>query len=882
MNECSFLHPFKVSAASAVVLAAILALALSFSPGSGAESSGTCGDDLMWDLADGALTISGAGPMYDYNNWDSPAPWGTGIESVTVSEGVASIGDYAFYYCSSLSSANIPSSVTSVGRWAFYGCSSLEAIDVDSGNEAYISSDGALFDKGVTVLITYPAGKQDLEYAVPDTVTSIEGYAFANCSSLASVTIPSSVTSISGGMFRNCSSLASVTILSSVTSIGDYAFHGCASLSSLDLPDSLASIGGGAFWECTSLSSVVLPDSLTSIGYDMFHGCTSLSSVHMPSVTSIGQYAFANCSSLYCVVLPDSLVSIDSFAFQGCNRLVDVYNRSALELTKGSTDNGYVAFYAENIFVEGGEFADGLAWALSDEGLLRIDGSGSMPDWSDPSQAPWYGHRDVISSVSIAGEASVGAKAFYGYGALASVDLGSAASIGSKAFSYCAALESLTVPGSASHVGSYAFCSCTGLKALAVEDGVRKIMGSAFSGCRSLESVSLPSSLAYIGANAFHGVAFADQYGNALEPTLKNLRGHDFSRSGKVLRMVTGEVTEFSVGGISYSATSAGTVSAIGYEGDVASVPSAVEYDGRSYAVTSIGKSALLRCPTLTSADLSNVKTLEFKALGNCTGIEHIVFGDCLESVGSYALYGLSFYDGDTKLKATPDNLRGHSFSGTGGKLSLMHTAKILVEDQYGVYFWTEGVGETIADCIASPSPGVTFTVIDNSWGKFVNGINGLAGTEDYSGYWSIYTYRNGEWALSDRGVSLLEARDNPVVGFFYIVSETEAPYDVVAGGPENVAVPSVSDAKVWDGRTDGTVFCIQSESGLYFYVSDATGEKMSERFKAATAAYNVPFVESPYGIDSLFGIGTVKKTDSEGNPVVDPETGYEVYNYWA
>ncbi|MBR4225751.1 MAG: leucine-rich repeat protein, partial [Candidatus Methanomethylophilaceae archaeon] len=369
---------------------------------------------------------------------------------------------------------------------------------------------------------------------------------------------------------------------------------------------------------------------------------------------------------------------------------------------------------------------------------------------------------------------------------------------------------------------------------------------------------------------------------NTLEPTLKNLRGHDFSRSGKALRMVTGEVTEFSVGGISYSVTSPGAVAVTGYEGEVSSVPCEASYEGVDYAVTSIGKGAFLRCPTLTSVDLTNVRTLEFKALGNCTGIEEIVFGDCLESIGSYALYGLSFYDGDERLRATPDALRGHTFSGTEGKLFMTHAAKILVEDQYGVYFWTEGVGETIADCIANPSPGVSFTVTDASWGKYLQGINGLDGALDYSSYWAIYTLKNGEWVPSDLGVSSLETKHNPVVGFFYVETETEAPYDVITGGPENVAVPSVSSAKVWDGKTDGTTFCIQGESGLYFYISNATGSTMAERFKAATAAYKIPYEESDYGISSIFGIGTAKKTDSEGNPVIDPATGYEVWNYWA
>ncbi|MBO4568491.1 MAG: hypothetical protein J5674_00680, partial [Candidatus Methanomethylophilaceae archaeon] len=206
------------------------------------------------------------------------------------------------------------------------------------------------------------------------------------------------------------------------------------------------------------------------------------------------------------------------------------------------------------------------------------------------------------------------------------------------------------------------------------------------------------------------------------------------------------------------------------------------------------------------------------------------------------------------------------------------YTAKILVEDQDGVYFWTEGSGETIADCIASPSAGVSFTTTDNTWGKFVDEINGLASTEDFSGYWSLYTYKDGAWTLSDLGVSSMKTSENPVVGFFYVIAETEEPYGIIAGGPDKVTVPPVSSAKVWDGKTDGTVFCIQGASGLYLYISDATGENMSERFKAATAAYNVPFEESKRGgISTLFGIGTTKKTDSEGNVVIDPDTGAEV-----
>jgi hypothetical protein len=113
-------------------------------------------------------------------------------------------------------------------------------------------------------------------------------------------------------------------------------------------------------------------------------------------------------------------------------------------------------------------------------------------------------------------------------------------------------------------------------------------------------------------------------------------------------------------------------VSATGYEGAVSAIPAEVSYGGRTYSVTAIGDSAFLRCTTLTSADLSNVKDLGFKALGNCTKITQITFGDGLASIGSYALYGLIFYDGAAKLSAAPDDLRGHTFSGSGGKLYLV------------------------------------------------------------------------------------------------------------------------------------------------------------------------------------------------------------------
>ena len=101
--------------------------------------------------------------------------------------------------------------VTSIGNDAFYKCSSLTSV------------------------------------TIPNSVTSIGLYAFYYCSGLTSVTIPNSVTSIGVAAFSGCSSLTSVTIPNSVTSIGEYAFYYCSGLTSVTIPNSVTSIGNGAF-----------------------------------------------------------------------------------------------------------------------------------------------------------------------------------------------------------------------------------------------------------------------------------------------------------------------------------------------------------------------------------------------------------------------------------------------------------------------------------------------------------------------------------------------------------------------------------------------------------------------------------------------------------
>ena len=248
-----------------------------------------------------------------------------GLIEITIPNSVTNIGGSAFEYCTGLTEITIPDSVTSIGYYAFSSCTGLTAINADVNSNHYSSIDGVLFNKDKSCLVSYPIGKSNKKYTIPDSVTSIAIFAFSGCTGLTSITIPDSVTSIGGGAFRLCTGLTEITIPNSVTSIGDVAFSGCTGLTSIKIPDSVTSIGDSAFFHCTGLTEITIPNSVTNIGGSAFENCTGLTSIIIPdSVTSIGYRAFSGCTGLTSIIIPDSVTSIGYYAFSSCTGLTEI------------------------------------------------------------------------------------------------------------------------------------------------------------------------------------------------------------------------------------------------------------------------------------------------------------------------------------------------------------------------------------------------------------------------------------------------------------------------------------------------------------------------------------------------------------------------------
>jgi len=269
----------------------------------------------------------------------------TGLTSLTIPNSIKSIGEHAFTDSRDLISLTIPQSVTSIGDYAFWGCSGLTSINVESGNPIYDSRENcnAIIETASNTLI------KGCENAfIPDGVKSIGEGAFHDCYAIAPITIPNSVTSIGPAAFGN-SALCSLIIPNSVTWIGDEAFHDCYGLTSIIISNSITSIGERVFQNCCGLSSVNIPNSVTSIGRQAFYGCSGLTSVIIPnSVMDIESFAFAYCTSLISVYsLIENPNDIDSYAFDtavydNCTLYVPVGTTSKYEECKGWNDFAFI------------------------------------------------------------------------------------------------------------------------------------------------------------------------------------------------------------------------------------------------------------------------------------------------------------------------------------------------------------------------------------------------------------------------------------------------------------------------------------------------------------------------------------------------------------
>lgn len=232
----------KILSALLTVLLCVGSFAFAAPPARAADTaSGTCGDSLLWNLSNGTLTISGTGAMYHYDEF-SPAPWAayaSRIQTVTVQQGVTSVGDMAFYHCTALTSVQLAGSVTSLGQISFAGCSALRTVIMPG---VVTVGRGCFYDCWALVNLL-----------LPETLQTIEPEAFYRCKSLAGVTVPVGVKSVGSSAFAHCENLTYARVDAPISVLSKWVFYGCTSLSQLYLPDTIQTVEQGAVEQCPEL-----------------------------------------------------------------------------------------------------------------------------------------------------------------------------------------------------------------------------------------------------------------------------------------------------------------------------------------------------------------------------------------------------------------------------------------------------------------------------------------------------------------------------------------------------------------------------------------------------------------------------------------------------
>lgn len=515
----------------------VLLTALTLLPlGALADDNNKCGENLTWEFADGILTISGTGDMYDYSE-DYLAPWNEHcleITNVTISGGVTSIGSYAFCYCS-VKSITLPFGLKHIGISAFFYCPNIQQIKI------------------------------------PDSVEYIDPYAFSCCKGLHTVQLPASLTLISEELFAECDNLRNLSIPDTVTEIGANAFSKCTEFSLTGLPDGIKSIGAAAFANCGNIESLALPGTLESIGEAAFGG-TIIDKASFDGTLE----KWAAIGGDACCIAQDKIDFLEHTCDFGgswqydtqkhwkqcsCNK---TQNEGAHTGT-GKTCNVCGAVLSEAL--GSGSIDGGLSWSLSRSGALTISGSGKMPDFSSVANAaPWDKQKDKIQSAVIeSGVQSISGGAFSGCTALEKVSISdTVAQIDLNAFDGCTALaefevaadnkaflsvggvlfsadkellrypvgksadyavpsgtvaiaggafkdyaklESLVIPDSVISIGESAFENCAALKRITLPKSITKLEASCFSGCTALAEITLPDGVKTLGEKVFSGCA---------------------------------------------------------------------------------------------------------------------------------------------------------------------------------------------------------------------------------------------------------------------------------------------------------------------------------------------------------------------------------------
>ena len=256
------------------------------------------------------------------------------LSSLTLSEGIRVIEEMAFSNCSDLTNVLIPASVERLGDGVFADCLAMEQITVASENEHYVVRDDILYSKDLSVLVHYPAAKEEQEFTIPEEVRKIAGLAFASNYFLMEVMLGDHLEEVGSYAFARCSSLSFISLPAQTTRLGVSPFHDCTMLLEIEVDPSnpcYSSIDG-VLYNKEQTQLIQYPAGL----YDDFYKVPD-------TVQEIAENAGYDAQDLEVLKIPAGVRKIGDMAFAFCDQLRDVEIRVA---DPAQVEVGLMAFFS--------------------------------------------------------------------------------------------------------------------------------------------------------------------------------------------------------------------------------------------------------------------------------------------------------------------------------------------------------------------------------------------------------------------------------------------------------------------------------------------------------------------------------------------------------
>lgn len=541
------------------------------------------------------------------------------LESLIIPDSVVNVGDRAFSENTKLTTVTMGAGIKWISTM-FEKCTAMVSIEVSVNNQILASENGILYNKEKTIIAHVPkaiAGIVDL----PESLLKISHSAFSECINIEEIIIPESVETIDNYAFFNCKKLTTIELPEKLATISFAMFSGCSSLDNIIIPDNVKLIDTYAFINCSSIETITIPASVETFGeYSIFDGCTNLTSIctHLDNTKFSSkdgilynktktEIIFVPQAISGSITIPGSVLNIGTDAFKDRDKIVNIVLEEGLQTITESAFSGCTSL--ENMTVP---FV-GLSLIENNYFYLLF---GSVT-----SSVPLSLKKVTVTSGNII-KAAFGTSS--GITSIAVLGGGDTV-LNDNAFSGCQNLENLTIGAGVSNISNKTILGLKKLTNITIDEGntlyrsesnciIRNFDDELIAGCKT--SV-IPDSVKSIGQSAFQLSSITEII---IPDGVKSIGISAFEGSSLTRIVISGSVTR---------------IEARAFDTCTSLIDLTIE-DGVEY----IGIYAFQLCNKLTTLLIpDSVTTIEYAAFKECFKLTSISIGKGLKNLDTWTFY---------------------------------------------------------------------------------------------------------------------------------------------------------------------------------------------------------------------------------------------------